>query len=84
MSQKQRVAGNTYKSAVDAFKQCPACESRNVFDFEGEVFCSYCDWNSIEASVNARFDALYGKALTLEAEPVSAESMSFFDLEVAS
>ena len=79
MSQRQRGAGSGSKRAVDAFKQCPACESRNVFDFEGEVFCCYCDWNSIEASVDARFDALYGKPSALESEPVSALS-----LEVAS
>ncbi len=84
MSQKQRISGTACKKAVDAFKECPACESRNVFDFEGEVFCSYCDWNSIEASLNARFDALYGKALTIESDPISTEPVSAFRLEVAS
>jgi hypothetical protein len=82
MSQKQRSAENGCKRAIDAFKQCPACESRNVFDFESEVFCCHCDWNSIEASVNARFDALYGKALTRES--FSVESASALSLEVAS
>ena len=84
MAQKQRVAGTACKKAVDAFKQCPACDSRNVFDFEGEVFCSYCDWNSIEASVNARFDALYGKALMIESGPISAEPLCALGMEVAS
>jgi hypothetical protein len=75
MSQRQRGAGSGIKKAVDIFQQCPNCESRNVFDFENEVFCCFCDWNSIEASVDARFDALYGKPSVLESEPASSLSV---------
>lgn len=43
----------------DVFTQCPACASPNIFAFEGDVFCTYCDWNSIILRADAQFDSLH-------------------------
>ena len=49
---------NTRKPS-DVFTQCPACESPNIFAFEGDVFCTYCDWNTIILRADAMFDSLH-------------------------
>lgn len=41
----------------DVFKSCPQCESPNLYKFEGDAFCTYCDWDSITLRVDARFAA---------------------------
>jgi hypothetical protein len=32
---------------AEAFKSCPRCKSTKLFDFEGEVFCQRCEWDSV-------------------------------------
>lgn len=59
------------KNAAEAFRECPACESPNLLKFEGEAFCLHCDWDSIEASVDARFSA-YSRDL----DPRTTESLA--------
>ncbi|MGE4233065.1 MAG: hypothetical protein AB7F43_07030 [Bacteriovoracia bacterium] len=41
----------------DVFSSCPQCESPNIYKFEGDAFCTYCDWDSIILRVDARFAA---------------------------
>ncbi len=43
----------------DVFTQCPACASPNIFASDGDVFCTYCDWNSITLRADAQFDLLH-------------------------
>ena len=33
------------------FKACPYCDSRYIWEFDGQVFCSSCDWDSINVFV---------------------------------
>ena len=42
----------------DVFTQCPSCASPNIIPFEGDVFCTYCDWNSVSLRADAQFDSL--------------------------
>lgn len=41
-----RVA--TVKLPATVFKKCSRCDSPNLWSEEGQVFCDYCGWNSIE------------------------------------
>ena len=34
---------------------CIRCKSRDVFTFEGDIFCNPCGWNSIELRVENQF-----------------------------
>jgi len=36
------------RTPVNAFLECPQCESKNLIPCDGQVFCGYCDWNSVE------------------------------------
>ena len=46
---------NRIKKGSEVFSSCPACESPNLIQFEDEVICSYCSWDSISIRVEARF-----------------------------
>lgn len=62
MSQKMSLKTNPktnrgpgpFHRAKDVFKKCPRCESPNLLCEASEVFCLYCDWNSIEVQTEAR------------------------------
>ena len=41
------------KRPVDVYDYCPNCDSRNLFSREGQVFCHFCGWDSIESWVDA-------------------------------
>lgn len=51
-----RIKGRRARKASEVFHRCPRCESPNVFTLDGEVFCSYCNWNSvgIDAPIECR------------------------------
>ena len=36
------------KTPAEVFTSCPHCRSKSLFDFEGEIFCNGCNWDSIE------------------------------------
>jgi len=38
--------------ATKVFHSCPRCISPNVVKLDGEVFCSYCGWDSVELQSN--------------------------------
>lgn len=69
------------KNPTNVFNFCPACDSPNVFKFEGEVFCEYCDWNSIEVNFEARLSANAYEAMVLGETIVSDSKPS--KIEVA-
>jgi hypothetical protein len=35
------------KTPAEAFKNCLRCKSSDLFEFEGEVFCNKCNWDSV-------------------------------------
>jgi len=37
----------------DAFTRCPHCEAGKLLRFDGEVFCTRCDWSSISSTLDA-------------------------------
>lgn len=41
------------RKPASAFRQCPYCESHDLFKFEGQAFCAQCGWNSIPAYCEA-------------------------------
>lgn len=47
------------KKPSDVFSKCPKCGSPNLLKFEGDVFCNYCQWDSIILRAEAEFSALY-------------------------
>ena len=44
-------------AAMHVFKACPVCRRKDLLSFEEEVFCTSCDWNSIEWRVEAQLNA---------------------------
>ncbi len=42
---------NQSRKPAAVFKSCPKCASPNLLKCDGEVLCTYCDWNSVEVSV---------------------------------
>lgn len=63
------------KKAKDIFKKCPACDCPDLLSAEDEVFCLACDWNSIEAMVEARMRHSCQKRLAaLQANEVNRQS----------
>ena len=32
---------------AEVFKSCPGCKNKELLEFEGEVFCARCSWDSI-------------------------------------
>lgn len=59
---QSRRSKSTVRKPCDVFKCCPECDSHNLLDFESEVFCMHCDWNSIETHVEARLNAQANRA----------------------
>lgn len=41
---------NQTRRPDSVFKYCPECRSPNIVKVDGEVICTYCDWNSIASS----------------------------------
>ena len=35
--------------------RCASCKSNDVFDFDGDLFCNPCGWNSIDSRVENQF-----------------------------
>lgn len=46
---------------ADVFPFCIRCKSKDVFKFEGDIFCNPCGWNSIELRVENQFFELSKK-----------------------
>ena len=55
--------GRTLRSTSQAFPQCPACDSKNLLNSVGEVFCLSCDWDSIRINADRHvgFDQIFGR-----------------------
>ena len=41
-----RITG--VKSPAEVLKSCPKCKNANLFKFEGEAFCTKCNWDSVD------------------------------------
>jgi hypothetical protein len=35
------------KTPAEVFKSCPGCKNAELLEFEGEVFCDRCSWDSV-------------------------------------
>ncbi len=46
---------------ANALSRCARCKSDDVFDFDGDLFCNPCGWNSIEARVESQLSELTAK-----------------------
>ena len=44
-----------------AFTECQECESKDVFEFDGDLFCNPCGWNSIEHRVESQLSSQIAK-----------------------
>jgi hypothetical protein len=42
------------ESRLAKLRTCPHCESPNLIRTEGDLFCAYCDWNSLAETTSTR------------------------------
>lgn len=47
-----QTAKQSNRPAAGVFKLCPRCASPNVLKFEGEIFCNFCGWDSVQLSLS--------------------------------
>lgn len=57
------------KTAAQVFHSCPRCKNPEPLVLDDEVMCGRCNWNSIEASVNA---GLHDELLSLDLDALMA------------
>lgn len=49
----------TVKVPASVFKVCPQCRSPNLIQFDGEVFCGFCSWDSVLLHEECRQTAFF-------------------------
>jgi hypothetical protein len=74
------LSNNRVPAPATQVNRCLGCGSRNVFEFDGDVFCTPCGWNSIEMRVDAQmedqirtFKQEQAKSLALPSLPSASE-----------
>ena len=50
---RSTAAKKIKKLAVDRFKTCPACGSKDLIPFQADVLCARCSWDSCKVSVDS-------------------------------
>jgi hypothetical protein len=76
------------KTPAQVFKKCFRCKGSDLLEFEGEVFCQRCSWDSVvihaEALAVAMANAKRGKrrksGVQIKAAPVSSGSTPYLHL----
>jgi len=67
------------KTPAQIFKNCPKCKCADLLEFEGEVFCNRCPWDSViihaEALAAAMASAKRGKRAKDAAKAVTTQAL---------
>lgn len=80
MKHKTAVKFNQSKCLTVSLKCCAQCDSDDIFEFDGDVFCNSCGWNTIEVRVESQlaFQIFSHQVSALRIVPAGAGSLGAF------